>query len=102
MSEKIKREKKGKNFKEFIEEEKHKGQTVKKVMRILTGIDSSAMYGGSFLLAFVPIIALIYILLTPSVFIWAGALIVVAVLASVFANYVTKTLKKKQWMYASR
>ena len=33
--------KKGKNFKEVIEEEKKKGKTVKKIMRTLTSLNTS-------------------------------------------------------------
>jgi hypothetical protein len=94
--------KKGKNFKEFIADEKKKGKTLKKIMHLLTSIDSSAMYGGSFLLAFTPLIVVMYSLFSPGALIWAGLLIVAAFVSSLFANYVTKTLKKKQWKYASK
>ncbi len=40
MSEKAMRAKKGKNFKEVIEEEKNKGKTVKKIMRTLTSLNT--------------------------------------------------------------
>jgi|WetSurMetagenome_2_1015567.scaffolds.fasta_scaffold17858_2 hypothetical protein len=101
MSTKSKHEKKGKNFKEFITDEKKKGQTSRKIMRLLTSINSDVMYSGSFLLVFAPVIALVYVLFSPSVFLWAGVLIGVAICASLFANYVTKVLKHKQWKYAS-
>jgi hypothetical protein len=98
---KLEHEKKGKNFKEFIKDEKKKGQTTKKIMHALTSINSDIMYSGSFILVFAPAIILVYSLFSPSVFLWAGVLIGAAVFSSLFANYVTKTLKTKQWKYAS-
>jgi hypothetical protein len=102
MSKKGVHERKGKNFKEFIADEKKKGQTFRKIMHIVTSISSDAMYSGSFLLVFAPVIVLMYSLFSPSAFIWAGILIGAAFFSSLFANYVTKLLKRKQWKYASR
>ncbi len=101
MSEKHMPSKKGKNFKEVIEQEKNKGKTRKKIMKQLTHINAEVMYGGSFLLVFVVLDILIYYLITPSVFIWAGVLIGTALLSSIFASRLTNTLKKQQWKYAS-
>jgi hypothetical protein len=101
MSRKSEDRKKGKNFKDFIADEKKKGQAFKKVMHIVTSINSDAMYSGSFLLVFLPVIVIAYLLFNPSAFLWAGVLIGAALFASLFANYVTKTLKRKQWKYSS-
>jgi mRNA-degrading endonuclease YafQ of YafQ-DinJ toxin-antitoxin module len=49
MSEISMNSKKGKNFKEVIKQEKNKGKAFKKVMYMLSSIDSSLVYGGSFL-----------------------------------------------------
>ncbi len=101
MSEEKMGTKKGKNFKEVIAGEKRKGRTSKKLMKTLTGLNSSIIYGASFLLTFVTADILIYYFLAPAVFIWAGILIAVAVVCSLFASYVTNRLKKQQWKYAS-
>ena len=101
MSEETMPTKRGKNFKEVIAEEKNKGKTRKKIMKRLTHINAEVMYGGSFLLLFVALDALIYYFLAPTVFIWAGILVGTAVLSSIFASRLTKTLKKQQWKYAS-
>jgi uncharacterized protein YqhQ len=99
VSEKGMRTKKGKNFKEIIEEEKNKGRTVKKIMRTLTSISTSLVYGGSFLLFFVILDAVIYYLLAPNVFLWAGILVGTALVSSLFASRITNVLKKSQWKY---
>jgi 3-methyladenine DNA glycosylase/8-oxoguanine DNA glycosylase len=91
----------GKNFKEVIKEQENKGKTRKAIMKRLTSIDSAVMYAGSFLLLFVALDAAIYLLLAPDVFVWAGSLIVSAVVSSLFAQRVTKTLKRLQWKYAA-
>jgi hypothetical protein len=95
------RSKKGKNFKEVIDDEKNKGRFFKKTMKILTGIDSSVVYGGSFLLFFAALDVTFYFLLAPGVFMWAGILVGTALVSSVLASKITKLLKKQQWKYAS-
>ena len=95
------RARKGKNFKEVIEQEKKAGKTFKKFMKVITGINSSIVYGFSFLLMFVTLDALIYFFLSPGVLIWAGILVVVAVPSSILASYLTNKVKKQQWKYAS-
>jgi membrane protein YdbS with pleckstrin-like domain len=93
---------KSRNFKEIIEREKHKTSVFDKIMKLITRINTSTIYAASFLLAFVALDALIYWLLAPDVLIWAIILIVVAVVCSLFANSVTKTVKKQQWKYAGQ
>lgn len=93
--------KKGKNFKEIIENEKKKGKTSRRIMKQITHIDSSLLYAASFLLPFIALDALLYSLLKPDVFIWVGILVSVAFFCSIFASYLTKTIKKQQWRYAS-
>lgn len=100
MSEKT-HTKKGKNFKEIIEEEKQKGKTTKHIMRALTSLNTSVVYGGTFLFAFLSIAAVLYLLFVPGVFVWAGALVATALLSSLFAAYITGWLKKRQWKYKS-
>jgi hypothetical protein len=101
MSEKDMGAKKGKNFKEVIEEEKNKGKTVKKIMRILTSLNTSVVYGGSFLLAFLTIATVLYFVLAPSVFVWAGLLVAAALVSSLLASRITNMLKRNQWKYKS-
>ncbi len=101
MSEESMHTKKGKNFKEVIEEEKQKGKTTKKIMRTLTSLNGSVVYGGSFLLSFIALAAVLYFLLAPSVFVWAGLLVVAALVSSLFASRLTSLLKKNQWKYKS-
>ncbi len=94
-------EKKGKNFKQVILDEKQKGKTYKKIMKTITGISTSVMYAFAFLLIFVSADATFYVLFSPSVFVWAGILVGVAVVSSLAASRVTNLLKKQQWKYAS-
>jgi hypothetical protein len=101
MSEKNMRTKKGKNFKEVIEQEKNKGKTRRKVMKIITSINSQIIYGGSFLLMFTALDVLIYYFLSPSVLVWAGILVGTALLSSIMASRLTKHLKKQQWKFAT-
>jgi membrane protein YdbS with pleckstrin-like domain len=101
MSEKNMHSKKGKNFKDVIEEEKNKGKTLKKIMGRIARIDSSIVYSVSFLLPFFTVDALIYLLLSPDVFTWAGLLVAVALVCSAFASRLTKSIKKRQWRYTS-
>jgi hypothetical protein len=101
MSEKKMHTKKGKNFKEVIEEEKNRGKTTKKIMHKITSIDSSVVYAGSFLLLFLVIDIATYVLLAPVIFVWAGILVVSAVVSTIFASRLTKVLKKNQWKYSS-
>jgi hypothetical protein len=101
MSEKIMGTKKGKNFKKIIEEEKNKGKNVRKLMHALTSIDTSLVYGGSFLLFFVAFDVVIYQLLAPSVLLWAGILVGTALVSSLLASRITNILKKNQWKYNS-
>ena len=101
MSEKSMNSKKGKNFKEVIEQEKNKGKTFKKIMRILSGINASVVYGGSFLLFFVVLDVVIYFLLAPGVFVWAGVLVGTALVSSLLASRITDVLKKNKWKFKS-
>jgi hypothetical protein len=95
------KEKKGKDFKQVILEEKQKGKTSKKIMKAITGVTSSVMYAFVFLLIFVSLDAAVYVLLSPEVFVWAGILVGVAVVSSVVSSRITNLLKKQQWKYAS-
>lgn len=95
------RTKKGKNFKEVIEDEKKKGRTFKRIMRLLTSVDQSVVYAGSFLLFFVTLAVAVYYLFSPGVFVWAGILVVMAVLSSLLASRITKVLKRNQWKFKS-
>ncbi len=94
-------EKKGKNFKQVIIDEKQKGKTYKRIMKTITGISSPVMYTFAFLLIFVSADITFFILLSPSVFVWAGILVGAAVVASLVASRITNLLKKQQWKYAS-
>jgi hypothetical protein len=91
--------KKGKNFKEFIEEDKNRGKTTKKLMRFITSINSSAVYGGSFLAVFLILDVSLYLLFNPGVLIWAGILVATALASSLIASRITNVLKKNQWRY---
>jgi len=95
------RTKKGRNFKEVIEEEKNKGKTFKKIMKILTGIDASLVYGGTFLFFFIVLDVLLYYLFVPVVFVWAGILVGTALVSSLLASRLTNALKKNQWKFKS-
>ncbi len=102
MSEEMRiRAKRGKNFKEVIAEEKNKGRFFKKTMKKLTSLNSSVIYGGSFLLFFIALDVVLYVLLSPDVFVWAGILVATALVSSVLASRITNLLKKQQWKYAS-
>ncbi|MGD6852355.1 MAG: hypothetical protein ACQCN6_09890 [Candidatus Bathyarchaeia archaeon] len=91
--------KKGKNFREVIEDEKNKGRTTKRIMHAITSLNASLIYGGSFLLLFFVLASIFYFVLTPSVFLWAGILLVAALVSSLFASRVTNMLKNNQWKY---
>jgi hypothetical protein len=93
------RTKKGKNFKEVIEGEKNKGKTSKKIMHTLTSINSSVVFSGSFLLLFLMLDVVMYVAMTPMLFVWMGILIVNAVVSSLAASRITKFFKKPQWKY---
>ncbi len=93
--------KKGKNFKEVIADEQKKGRTFKLFMKKVTSISQSVIYGGSFLLFFAVIDISLFMLLVPSVFVWAGLLVVSALVSSILASRITKYLKKQQWKYSS-
>lgn len=95
-------EKKGKNFKQVIMEEKQKDKTFKKIMKALTSVPSSVMYAFSFLLIFVSVDVALYVLFSPSVVVWAVILVGVAVVSSVVSSRITNLLKKQQWRYASK
>ncbi|MCW3982926.1 MAG: hypothetical protein NWE96_02905 [Candidatus Bathyarchaeota archaeon] len=99
MSESNMVHKKGRNFREIIEAEKHRGIVIKKIMRALTSIDTSVLYGGSFLFTFLVLAAIFYYLLMPSVFVWAGILVVAALVSSLLAMKITNALRKSQWKY---
>jgi hypothetical protein len=91
--------KKGKNFKEVIAEEKQKGKTKRQIMRAITGLDTSILYSGFFLLSFVSIAAVCYFAFAPSVFVWAGILVLAAVAGTLVASRMTKKLKNIQFKY---
>jgi hypothetical protein len=93
------REKKGKNFKQYIEDEKNRGKTAKAVMRTITSLNTGVLYGGSFLVLFIIMSVALYLVLSPSVFVWAGILLVAALVSSIVANRVTNVLKNNQWKY---
>jgi hypothetical protein len=88
---------KGRNFKEVIEQEKTKGKTFKKIMRVLSSIDASVVYGSSFLFLFVVLDVIVYFLFVPGVLVWAGVLVGTALVSSLVALRVTNFLKKNQW-----
>ena len=92
-------DKKGKNFKEFIEDEKNKGKTFKAIMRAITSLNTEVMYAGLFLAPFIVLSVVMYFVLSPSVFVWAGILVVAALVSSVFASRITSMLKNSQWKY---
>lgn len=91
--------KKGKNFKEVIAEDKQKGKTTKKIMHTITSLSVSILYGGSFLACFITLAAVLYVALSPAVFVWAGLLLVAALISTLLASRITKTIKKLQWRY---
>jgi hypothetical protein len=101
MSETGMREKKGRNFKEVIEQEKNKGKAFKKIMRLLSGINASAVYGCSFLFFFLFLDVGLYFLLEPSVLVWAAILVGTAMVSSLLALRITNVLKKNQWKFKS-
>jgi hypothetical protein len=92
--------KKGKNFKEVIAEEKQKGKTTKKIMHALTSLSVSVLYAGSFLVCFVALAAVFYFALSPAVFVWAGLLLVAALVSTLLASRFAKMVKKLQWRYS--
>jgi positive regulator of sigma E activity len=69
-------------------------------MKILSSIDSSIIYCLSFLFMFAGLCVLFYYLFAPTVFVWAGVVVGMAVISSVFASFLTKRLKKHQWQYS--
>ncbi len=93
--------KKGKNFKEVIEDEKNKGRTTKRIMHAITSLNTSLLYGGSFLLFFGALASIFYFTLLPSVFLWAVLLLVAALVSSLFASRITNLLKNNQWKYTT-
>ncbi len=95
------RDKKGRNFKEVIEAEKNKGRATKRIMHAITSLNVSLLYGGSFLFLFVVLASIFYFALSPSVFLWAGVLVVAALVSSLFASRITNMLKNNQWKYSS-
>jgi membrane protein YdbS with pleckstrin-like domain len=99
MSETSMRSKKGKNFKEVIEEEKRKGKTKKSIMRTITGLNESILYSAFFMIAFIAISAGLYFAFAPNVFMWAGVLVAAAVVSTLFAARMASLLKNKQWKY---
>jgi uncharacterized membrane protein YfcA len=93
--------KKGKNFKEVIAEAQQKGKTTKSLMRTITSLDISVLYSGFFLLSFISIAAVCYIAFAPSVFVWAGVLVLAAAVGTLVASRMTKKLKNIQFKYKS-
>lgn len=93
--------KKGKNFKEVIADEKKKGRYFKLFMKTITSFSSSVIYGASFLVFFATIDLTMYLLLVPSVFVWAVLLVVSALASSALASKITHKIKKQQWKYAA-
>jgi hypothetical protein len=94
-------QKKGKNFKEVIAEEQQRGKTKRSIMRAITSLDTSILYSGFFLLSFVSIAAVFYFAFAPSVFIWAGILVLAAAIGTAVASRMTKKLKNIQFKYKS-
>lgn len=94
------RTKKSKNFKEIIIQEKEKGRTRRKLLKIITGIDAAIIYSFSFLIMFAITDVLFYLLFTPSVLLWAAFLVGASIVYSIVAHYITNTIKKRQWRYA--
>jgi uncharacterized membrane protein YfcA len=94
-------QKKGKNFKEVIAEEQQKGKTRKSIMRTITSLDISILYSGFFMLSFVSVAAVCYFAFAPSVFVWAGILVLAAVIGTFLASRMTKKLKNIQFKYKS-
>jgi hypothetical protein len=94
-------QKKGKNFKEVIAEDKQKGKTKRSLMRTITSLDISLLYSGFFLLSFISIAAVCYFAFEPSVFVWAGILVLAAAVGTLVASRVTKKLKNIQFKYKS-
>jgi len=101
MSEISMKSKKGKNFKQVIEDEKQKGKTKKAIMRAITSLDESVVYSEFFLTPFIAVSAVLYFVFTPSVFVWAGILVLAAVVSTLFAARMASLLKNKQWKYKS-
>jgi hypothetical protein len=91
--------KKGKNFKEVIAEDKQKGKTKKSLMRAITSLSISVLYSGFFLLTFVSIAAVCYFAFVPSVFVWAGVLVLAAAIGTFVALRMTRKLKNIQFRY---
>jgi uncharacterized membrane protein YfcA len=100
MVEELMREK-NRNFKDIIKEQKkQKSRLPEAVMRRITSINTSILYGSAFLIVFLTFDVIIYWLLTPDILVWTIILIVSALLGSIFASRLTKNLKKKQLRYA--
>jgi len=56
-----------------------------KIIRNITSLNTSVIYGGSFLLAFIITVASVfYFLFAPTVFVWAGLLVVAALVSTLF------------------
>lgn len=89
-----------KSFKEVIAEKQKKGKTRKKLMKLLTSLDSSVIYCFSFLSPFATAAIIFYCIVTPDILLWAAFLVVTAIACSVVAHHLTRAIKKRQWRYA--
>lgn len=89
-----------KSFKEVIVEKQKKGKTSRKLMKLLTSLDSSVIYCFSFLFPFASAAIIFYCIVIPDIFLWAIFLVVTAVVCSLAAHRLTRAIKKRQWRYA--
>lgn len=89
-----------KSFKEIIAEKQKKGKTRKKLLKMLTSLNSSIIYCFSFLCPFATAAIIFYYIVLPDIFLWAMFLVVTAIVYSVMAHQLTTAIKKRQWRYA--
>ncbi len=68
-------------------------------MRVLTRLNEEVVYGGVFLFFFVILDVAVYVLWAPDVFVWAGLLIVTALVSSLLAARISSVLKRNQWKF---
>jgi Kef-type K+ transport system membrane component KefB len=94
------REKKGKDFKEVIRDEKRQGGVREEALKKITSVNASFLYGLCFLVTFASLDALMYWLLTPGVLLWLIILVASAAVGLFFASRLTRLVKKRQWRYA--
>ncbi|MCW4008623.1 MAG: hypothetical protein NWF09_08075 [Candidatus Bathyarchaeota archaeon] len=89
-----------KSFKEIIAEKQKKGKTRKKLMKLLTSLNSSVIYCFLFLCPFATASIVFYYVALPDILLWALFLVVIAIVCSITAQYLTRAIKKRQWRYA--